>query len=470
MKIHSTQNLNSIRDNITTNQLSFGDVKKDLPYKRYRTGMSDVYLQNISSFKGKSNPKKMFKVFMNDYLKAADKEKWYDKILDHGFFNDCLDFMKHEVFVQSAISCIVCMAMRPATIMALPSKKDKQDNMYASAHSVSSGLVGLISSILIAIPFSKGVKYAQKNMMRHLDTEILKKIKPNLDIKSIWKDEAKKIRKPVSEWMDKYGNPFSDDMKNVIKIARPKNIKEVSEDTLKLLGADIDLAAMRGKSPNEWVDRSGKKLHFNLKDMFIAVQEDGMSSTVKGYDNTNFFSLKHIDKDFLKELMPELDIASIEKDGKRLHTDFWKDIHGKDFKINMEDIHLSSYNETSNAVPLYTGAKREGGKKYVSYQTNNGIIDTTKVPDKLGSPIIQEYLDNDAEMDIATKFLTWLPDIATRVFVAAATIKLIPVILKNVFHLEKKKKKDAEPVKQEIVNNNEGNKIKDKVASGKEVA
>ncbi|MBR6127503.1 hypothetical protein IKQ21_07460 [bacterium] len=469
MKIHSTQNLNSIRDNITTNKSSFGEVRQDVTDTRYlvRTGMSDVYLHGGSSFKGKSNPKKLIKVLMNDYLKAADKEKWYDKILDHGFFNDCLDFMKHEVFVQSAISCLVCMAMRPATIMALPSKKDKQDNMYASAHSVSSGLVGLISSILIAIPFSKGVKYAQKNMMHHLDTEILKKIKPNLEIESIWKDKAKTIRKPMEEWLDKYGNPFSDDMKNVMKIARPKHISEVSEETFKILGVDVDLAAMRGKPVSEWVDRSGKKIHFNLKDMFIAVQDEGMASSVKGYDNTNFFSLQHIDKDFLKEVMPELDIKSIEKDGKRLHTDFWKDVHGNDFKINLDDIHLSSYNETSNAVPLYTGAKR--GNKYISRQTNNGSLDTTKVPDKLGSPIIQDYLDNDAEMDIATKALTWLPDIATRVIVASATIKMIPIILKNIFHLEKKKK--SEDVKQaEIKPISTDDKIKSKVASSKEVA
>ena len=104
---------------------------------------------------------------------VADKEKKMDKVLKSDVFNSILDLMSHEVFVQSAISAIICMALRPLTIMALPTKKDKQDNMYASAHSISSGAVGVIGSLLISVPFSKGIKYAQKNYLKDMRPDIL---------------------------------------------------------------------------------------------------------------------------------------------------------------------------------------------------------------------------------------------------------------------------------------------------------
>lgn len=53
--------------------------------------------------------------------------------------------MSHEVLVQACISAVICMLLRPLTIMTIPTKKNKQDNMYASAHSISSGAVGIIS-------------------------------------------------------------------------------------------------------------------------------------------------------------------------------------------------------------------------------------------------------------------------------------------------------------------------------------
>ena len=42
------------------------------------------------------------------------------------------------------------------------------------------------------------------------------------------------------------------------------------------------LPEMEGKSINDWVDRSGKKLHLELKDMFIKVKEEGVESKSNG--------------------------------------------------------------------------------------------------------------------------------------------------------------------------------------------
>ena len=448
MKIHTTQNLSQIRE-ITTNNIMPKQVRLNYSDKMRLHSIpeqKDTYEEHVS-FRGK---KQLIKPIASELKKAASKEKkWYDKTLSRGFFDKTLDLMKHEVFVQSAISCLVCVVARPLTIMALPSGKDKKDNMYAASHSVSSGIVGLMSSLLIAIPFSKGAKYMQKNMIKNLKESVLKEVYPNLDLKSIYTDATKTTRKEVENWLDVEGNQFSTDFKNVLKVAKPKHVSLVSEETLKLLGADVDVKAMEGKSVNDWVDRNGKKLHLELKDMFIKVKEEGVESKSNG----KYFSLQHIDKDFLKEVMPELDIKSIENaKGERVHADHWKNVDGSPFKLDMDAIHVSSFNESIDVIPLYTGRLRNPKAKepkYASYQTNNGILDSSRVPDKLGSEIKQEWLDADKSNDIAFKLITWFPDIVTRPIVAAGTIALIPSILKNVFHLEKNKKQEPpkEPVK-----------------------
>ena len=460
MNIHTTQNLISKVRKQSTDNVTIPEIRLNYSEQMRKQNLLD----QPDSFKGKvsfKGKKEIVKKIVDNSRKAADKETKMDKFLKSRFFDKALNIMNHEVLVQSLISAVVCVAMRPLTIMAIPTKKSKQDNMYASAHSVSSGLVGIASSLLIATPFSKGIKYAQKTYLKDMSEDLLKRKYPNLKIESIWTDASKKVRKPVSEWTDKLGNKFSKEYKDVMKVAQPKHISEISEATLKDFGADVDVNAMKGKPISEWTDRNGKKLHFELKDMFIAVKEEGMGGSLKDNKDTNFFSLAHIDKDFLKEVMPKLDINSIEKDGKRLHTDMWKNVDGTPFKLDMDMIHLSSYRETAHATPLYTGKKRvetKGGKtteKYISYQNNIKLEDSTKVPEKLGSAVEQDYLKADKINGISNKTFGWLPDILTRIPVATGTIYLIPFVLKNVFHLEKSKKHDDKQkdiVKPEINN------------------
>lgn len=445
MNIHTTQNLISKARKQSTDNVTIPEIRLNYSEQMRKQNLLDQpdSFKGEVSFKGK---KEIVKKIVDNSRKAADKETTKEKFLKSRFLDKLLNIMNHEVLVQALISAVVCVAMRPLTIMAIPTKKSKQDNMYASAHSVSSGLVGIVSSLLIATPFSKGIKYAQKTYLKDMSENLLKRKYPNLNIESIWADTAKTIRKPVSEWKDILGNKFSKEYKDVMKVARPKHISEISEATLKEFGANVDTKAMQGKPISEWTDRNGKKLHFELKDMFITVKEDGMGGSLKNNKDTNFFSLAHIDKDFLKEIMPNLDVKSIEKDGKRLHTDMWKNVDGTPFKLDMDIIHLSSYRETAHSTPLYTGRKRieiKGDKKtekYIAYQNNVKLEDSTKVPEKLGSAVEQSYLIADKINGISNKTFGWLPDILTRIPVAAGTIYLIPFILKNVFHIEKSKK------------------------------
>ncbi len=489
MKIHTTQNLSSINSKSSTNRTMPMELRLNYSEQMRKHGVqqpSDSNENDSVSFKGK---KDIVKVFNKLSKEAVEKEKFNEKNLKPGLFDKVLDLMSHEVFIQGVISFLICLIARPLTIMAIPAIQDffaglfpgkkepelqpvpveaaipakvpafkgnvsfkkrqmtaearqheRENNMYASSHSMASGTVSLFSSVLLTVPFSKGAKYAQKTLVKNFDSKILARMYPHLDLKSIV-DAAGK-RKDLKEWIDIAGNKFSMDYKDVLKMAAPKHITEVSEATLKKLGVDIDLNAMKGKSVNEWVTRDGKKAHFELRDMILAVKEEGMG--------TNYFSLQHIDKNFLKELYPNLNIESIEKEGKRLHTDYWKNLDGSNFKLDMDNLHISSYNETYRSVPLYTGRTRvesgkKGATKYMSYQSNNGLDNYTRVPDKLGTEIKQSYLDADAANDVHNKLIVWLPDIATRIPVACATIALIPIILKECFGLEKHKHKEEKP-------------------------
>ena len=259
----------------------------------------------------------------------------------------------------------------------------------------------------------------------------------------------------MGEWLDKFNNPFSTDVKNVMKMAKPRHHSQLSAETFESFGVKVDLAANKDKPFSQWVDKEGKNVleQLKIKDMCIAIQEEGMPGTVE--NNANFFSLLHIDKDFLAKTLPDLDMATVEINGKRQHPTKWK-FKGENaddaLKELLDSVHLSTYRESSGSVPIYTGVKRvetRGKKeiKYESYQSNFEFDPAKGIPEKLGSPIRQDYLDADYVTDIADKFAIWFPDIISRPFVATTTIALLPVILKNVFHMEKPSKK---PVQQQI--------------------
>lgn len=442
MKIHTTQNLNSLGRMQSINNSSTipnEEIRLNYSEQMRKSKLSnnmpeDTYERDNVSFKGK---KEVIKIIQ----KAAGKEKKGDKILSSRFFDALLDTMDYETCVQAAVAAVVCIGLRPLAIMLTPSKKNKKDNAYASVHSMASGLVSMFTAIVLTAPFAKGLKYTRNHKLKDVDAKILKRMYPNLDLATIEKN-GKRLDKKM--WKDVFKNPFHTDFKNPRRVAKPKHISEVKEETLKSIGLDIDLSAMKNKPINEWVDRKGNKPKLELRDMFIAVKEDGFGE--------NFFSLQHIDEKFLKDVYKDLDINSISKDGKRLHIDEWKNIDGSKFKLDLDNIHISSYKETADSVPLITGRKRfdikDKTEKYCAYQTNDGAESTLRVPEKLGTEIIQEYLNADAANDIKSKLFAWMPDIVTRPFMASATIAIIPWIMKNVFHMEKSKK--AEEVKPEL--------------------
>jgi len=63
-----------------------------------------------------------------------------------------------QLVFAAAFSLFLTCVMRPASIMVVPSKKNKDDQTYASAHSIASGIIGFAITTVVFTPFSSGIK------------------------------------------------------------------------------------------------------------------------------------------------------------------------------------------------------------------------------------------------------------------------------------------------------------------------
>lgn len=502
MNIHTTtQDLNSL---VHRNQLSSTSSvsSKDFRLKNYSEQMlmpkvaaesADFYSSAIS-FKGGKKPtvrdaKKIIETGIKkvgDIKKEPNPEiKRGDKLIEHPLFNWVLSKYEYEPVIQAAAAALICMALRPATIMALPSKgKSKEDNTYAASHSFASGIMGLVSAILITAPFKKGGNYVTSVMRKNFKTEVLERLYPQLDINSIWLDKAKGIRREIFSkyendkkvaqgWKNKDGKDFIDNIDDIQFLPKFKQLADVSDLTYKkVLNLDVDWVSQKGKSFNDVVLKDGSKLYDKLdfSRVGIVVKEDG-------YRDAQIL-LQDIDKDYLKEIIKDskslkdsnwanLDIKSVFADAEgKVVKDFreWKTLDGKQWKLDLDKAYISSEIEEISRLPRITGKKRldkkSGEYKHITYQ-NNGT--DGKLGTELNENLVTASVKNESQM----KLLTWGPDILTRVPVAATTIALIPWTLKNVFGLEKSKKKKEQNVQMDKaaeLKPAEQNKSNDKVS------
>ena len=76
--------------------------------------------------------------------------KWFNKLLT--YTND------HNVATSALVALGLAGVLRPATIMALPGKKDKEDKIYASGHSMASAILGFVASVIVTSPLDGAVK------------------------------------------------------------------------------------------------------------------------------------------------------------------------------------------------------------------------------------------------------------------------------------------------------------------------
>ena len=522
MKIHTTQNLDFLNNNLSTNKksLRFNQVNSSFYDVRFdSTGISKEDSEEAVSFKKKKVPnakdaKKIIdtaKKGLEDIKdKATPEVKKGDKGLMSSFFNACINLVNKNENVFSAVSAAtICVILRPLTIAALPTKKveapkndekikedsakdisenkseevlankvsekeaeisfkgkkkpkersvEKTNNIYAICQSIASGIMGIVTAIIVATPFKNGSDLVKRNMQKYLSPAAIKKLYPWVDETSI--KAADGTAKVMKEWKNIDGRSFIADIKNCDMLPKFRKLSEVSKETFeKILKLDIDFAAQKGKSFNEVETKNGKKIYDS-----IDFDRIGIKVKEEGFDDAQIL-LKDLDKEYLEKLIADskgvnewgnLDINSVyNKDN--LVKDFreWKNLKGESWKFDLDEAFITSELETADYRPRISGKKRFDTKdneyKFVAYQTNGS-------EGRLGSEITTEMVNADASNEGQIKFITWLPDLIARVPVATATIALIPLILKNLFGIEKVKPKAA-PKLEEVQKMNDNKNI-----------
>lgn len=81
-----------------------------------------------------------------------------DPIIKNKYFQSLLNLsVKNPSLFDSTIVLALATTIRPATILAIPGPP-KEDRQYAAAKSIATGIIGVIVSALIYIPFEKGLR------------------------------------------------------------------------------------------------------------------------------------------------------------------------------------------------------------------------------------------------------------------------------------------------------------------------
>lgn len=167
-------------------------------------------------------------------------EKIKDKIFRSSIFNKLLVFAEeHNVAGSALMALFLAGALRPATIMALPGDKDRDDKIYASGHSMASGVIGFAASTIITSPWDQAVNNLTANYKAHYD-KVLENIKNGVE--DITKD-APKLKYKFGLFDKKY--------ERIVELAKQARDK-AGEIEFKALPKQIDATKLYMKNVTDW--------------------------------------------------------------------------------------------------------------------------------------------------------------------------------------------------------------------------
>lgn len=163
-----------------------------------------------------------------------------DKIFQSGTYNSLLKFAEdHNVAGSALMSLFLAGALRPATIMALPGDKDKEDKIYASGHSMASGVIGFVASTIITSPWDDAVNNLMDNYKNHYE-----KILDNI------KNGVSDINKDVPQL--KYKFKFLDEKYGRLVELAKKTLDKAGTIEQKALNRQIDATRLYMKNITDW--------------------------------------------------------------------------------------------------------------------------------------------------------------------------------------------------------------------------
>lgn len=111
------------------------------------------------NFCGLSSEEMINKVSSNPKVQKFFKNSKFQKVLN--FAND-----QSLVFGAGFALLLTCI-LRPGAILIVPSKKNKDDQKYASAHSIASGLIGFGISTILFMPVGNAIKKFKENLEKY---------------------------------------------------------------------------------------------------------------------------------------------------------------------------------------------------------------------------------------------------------------------------------------------------------------
>ena len=114
-----------------------------------------------------------------------------EKMAVNKAFNKFLDILADNSLIALGLTAI----LRPASIYAIPTKDpvEKKKNNYQVAHSISTGLLGLGTTLAIAEPIKRGVKKLIENPEKYMKTDTAY-VKNN---KRVFKETAGRLHQPL---------------------------------------------------------------------------------------------------------------------------------------------------------------------------------------------------------------------------------------------------------------------------------
>ena len=125
---------------------------------------------------------------------------FFDKILKSKWFGAFAKYTEdHNISTSALMALVLAGIMRPATIMSLPGKKDKDDKIYASGHAMASGIIGFLVSTAITSPFDESIKkvFDDKKFARGKFKEIdekIAKLSAEKEAKTISEEAQKELK------------------------------------------------------------------------------------------------------------------------------------------------------------------------------------------------------------------------------------------------------------------------------------
>jgi len=149
--------------------------------KNYNRGYNAVNSGNLTeksevaaiTFKGKVDTKRINNLFgyvKKGIQKTLEKNTMLPKVdgaaerTGSRLGNFLASLEDHNIMGSALMALIFAGIARPVTIMSMPLKegKTKEDNIYASGHSVASGIMGFLASLVITAPLDEGIKMVKK--------------------------------------------------------------------------------------------------------------------------------------------------------------------------------------------------------------------------------------------------------------------------------------------------------------------